>query len=67
MEMNRTHKHPVYVDDVNILVENINTINKNREAPLEARVEVGPEVNTEKTKCIWLRLGTIMQDKITVY
>jgi hypothetical protein len=30
--------------------ENINTINKNREALLEASSEVGLEINTEKVK-----------------
>jgi hypothetical protein len=38
----------VHVDD-DILGENINTMNKSREAMLEASGEVGLEVNTENS------------------
>jgi hypothetical protein len=40
----------VYADDDNISGENIDTIQKNREALLDATNEVGLEVNSEKTK-----------------
>jgi hypothetical protein len=39
-----------YADDVNILGENIHTIQRNRKALLDARKEEGLEVNPEKTK-----------------
>jgi hypothetical protein len=40
----------VYADVVNLLGDNIDTIQKNTESLIEASKEVGREVNTEKTK-----------------
>jgi hypothetical protein len=51
--MNGTHQFLVYTDDVNILGENINTVNKNR-ALMEASTETGLEVNTEKSKYMFM-------------
>jgi hypothetical protein len=50
MELNGTHQLMIYADDVNILVENINVVNKNKEALLEDSKEVGLEVNRKETK-----------------
>jgi hypothetical protein len=50
LELIGTHQFLFYVDDFNILGENINIIKKNREATLQARREDGLEEKTEKTK-----------------
>jgi hypothetical protein len=49
-KLNRTHQLLAYADDINIVGENIGTMNKNTEALLDATMEVGLEVNQEKTK-----------------
>jgi hypothetical protein len=50
MEVNETLHLLDYADDISILGENIDTVRENTEVLLEARREVGLEVNTEKTK-----------------
>jgi hypothetical protein len=51
LKLNETHQLLAYVDDVNILEENIDTIQKNTEALLDAGKEVGLEVNSVKCIC----------------
>jgi hypothetical protein len=48
--MSGTHQLLAYADDVNIVVENIDTIQKNTKPLLDASKEVGLEANPEKTK-----------------
>jgi hypothetical protein len=62
LKLNGTHRLPAYADDVNLLRDNIDTINKNPEALVDASKEVGLEVNVEKTK--YMCVVTRMQAKI---
>jgi hypothetical protein len=52
LKLNGTHQLLAYADDVNLLGDNIDTINKNTETLIDASKEVGLEVNVEKTKYV---------------
>jgi hypothetical protein len=52
MKLNGTHQILVYAEDINLLADNINTIQKSTEALIGAHKEVGLEVNSERTKCM---------------
>jgi hypothetical protein len=54
LKLNGTHRLLAYVDDENLLADNIDTINKNTETLIDASKEVGLEVNIEKTKYMFL-------------
>jgi hypothetical protein len=47
--LNGTHQFLACADDVNIVGENINAIQRNKKALLDVSKEVGLEVNPEKT------------------
>jgi hypothetical protein len=50
--LNGTLELLVYADDVNILIENTNTVRKNTETLLGVRKQVRLEVNTEEIECM---------------
>jgi hypothetical protein len=54
LKLNGIHQLLVYPADVNLLGGNIDTIKKNTSTLIDANKEVGLEVNTEKTKYMWL-------------
>jgi hypothetical protein len=54
LKLNGTNQFLVYVDDVNLLEDDIDTINKNTETLIDASKEVGLEVHLEKTKYMFL-------------
>jgi hypothetical protein len=52
-----THQLLAYADDVNLLGDNIDTINKNTETFIDASKEVYLEVNVGKTKYMLVSRG----------
>jgi hypothetical protein len=64
LKLNGTHQLLVYVDDVNLLGDNIDTIKKNAPTLIDACEEVGLEVNISIQVCCCLI--TRMQGKIMI-
>jgi hypothetical protein len=54
LKLNGTHQLLAYADDVNLLGDNTDTIEKNTETLIDASKEVGIEINIEKTKYMLL-------------
>jgi hypothetical protein len=52
--LNGTHQLLVCADDVNLLDDKVNTVKKNTQTLIDASKEVGLEVNTERTKYMFL-------------
>jgi hypothetical protein len=50
LELNGTHQLLVYVDDVNLLGDSVNTVKEKSETLSEASRDIGLEINAEKTK-----------------
>jgi hypothetical protein len=51
LKLSATHQLLACADDVKLLVDNIDTINKNTETLIDASKVVGLKVNLENTKC----------------
>jgi hypothetical protein len=63
LKLNRTHQLLAYANDVNLLEDNIDTINKNTQTLIGASKEVSLEANVDKLSICWC-LGNRMQAKI---
>jgi hypothetical protein len=54
LKLNGTHQLLAYADDVNLLGDNIDTINKFTETLIDASKDVGLEANVGMTKYIFV-------------
>jgi hypothetical protein len=52
LKLIRAHQLLAYANNINLIGENIDTIQKNTEALLDASKEVGLEMNPVKSKCM---------------
>jgi hypothetical protein len=64
LKLNGTHQLLAYADDVNLLGDNIDTINKNTETSLDPSKKDGLEIKVQKTKYMSLsRHQTVGQNR----
>jgi hypothetical protein len=56
LELNGVYQIQVSYDDHNLLGENINTINKTTKVMSEARKKVGPQIDADRIKYIFMSL-----------
>jgi hypothetical protein len=64
LKLNGTHQLLAYVDDVNLLGDNTDTIKKNTETLTDASKEVGLQINVKKTKHMMLsRYQNVYQNR----
>jgi hypothetical protein len=55
LKLNEIHQLLAHAEDVNLLEDNIDTINKNTETLIDASMEVGLEINQRKPSiCCYL-------------
>jgi hypothetical protein len=54
LKLNGSHQLLIHADDVNLLVDNTDTIKKSTETLIDVSTDVGLEVNTEKSKYMLL-------------
>jgi hypothetical protein len=66
LKLNGTHQLLAYADDVNIVGDNIDTIQKNTKAPLDGS-KVGLEVNPEKSKYMLVSCCQKAEHKFSEY
>jgi hypothetical protein len=64
LKLNGTHQLLAYIDDVDLLGDNIDTIKKNTETVTDASKEIGLEINVKKKLSIYCYLVTRMQVEI---
>jgi hypothetical protein len=64
LKLNGTHQLLAYADDVNLLGDNIDTINKNTETLIDSSKEVGLEVNRENE--VYVGVSCRMQAKFGI-
>jgi hypothetical protein len=62
LKLDGTYQLLAYAGDVNLLEDNIDTMDKNKYTLIDASKEVGLEVNVRKLSICWC-LGTRMQTK----